>query len=60
MRTQVPTGLKIESGESPEPALGCARGRKPYFATGNLLGFWEGAVSRLIWKSEDLPEKVIS
>ncbi len=55
MGTQVPIRLKRESGENPEPALGCDRGRKPHMPLG-IKNSWEGAVSRLIRKSEDLPD----
>jgi len=47
--------LNREPRENRGPARGCERGRKPEKATVPPKAGWEGAASRLIRKSEDLP-----
>jgi len=44
-----------EDGENPSRTRRCDRGRTPQGATIGLIAGWEGAVSRMIRKSEDLP-----
>ena len=56
-------GHNRETGENPVRTRRCDRERKPPYATVHfeilisLLNGWEGAVSRMIRESEDLPFK---
>jgi hypothetical protein len=54
------SGAHIEPKREPRVIRGrarrCNRGRKPTLCHCLFLNRWEGAVSRMIRKSEDLPE----